>query len=128
MSFNEYFKSRKGDSFQKIKEMKIPRKNNNDINDDKLQEYWNRSPKLLEDFRKLKNPDGFPAISNDFLTYISECLDNGDVHCPINYTTESGKKSFNYASPELVEDVWINMKSAIVWYEQLIADGYYLSE
>lgn len=127
ISFNEYFEIKKGNSFQKMKEMKIPKKNN-DVDLDKLQEYWDKSPKLLEDFKKLKNPKGLPPISELFLTYIDECLDDGVVHSPINYTTESGKDSFRFASPEVIEEVWINMKSVIVWYNQLIGDGYYLNE
>jgi hypothetical protein len=128
MSFEQYFETRKEKAFQKMGEMKIPKDDDNEIDRNEVQKYWNKSPKLLDDFRKLKNPNGLPQISPIFLQYIFECLDNTDTHSPINYTTKSGKESFSHASPEIIEGVWVDMKSAIVWYDQLVADGYYLSE
>lgn len=120
-TFDDYFNSRCENVFKNAKDMEIP-------SSSELFKIYDNSPELLENFKKLKNPPGLPEINENFKNYFRENLEIGvgRKHSPISYSTEEGKNSCSYASPEIQKKVWINMKTSIVWYDQFIKDGYYI--
>ena len=121
-TFDDYFNNRSTQAFQEMASMDIP------IYEELIKIYKN-SNQLLEDFLKMKNPPNMPPLKPDFVLYLTENLTKGySHHCPIYYSTEQGLNSFRYASPELVKLIWINMKSSLVWYKQLLKDGYFIEE
>lgn len=70
-----------------------------------------------------------PPFTDDFKQYFIENLTHGYAkHSPIYYSTSDGINSLRYASPELVNLIWINMKASIVWYNSLIRDGYFIDQ
>lgn len=121
-SFDDYFKNRSIKAFQEMAEMNIPPY-------EELILIYSSSKKLLDDFLKLKNPSNMPPFTDDFKQYFIENLTHGYAkHSPIYYSTPDGINSLRYASPELVNLIWINMKSSIVWYNSLIRDGYFIDQ
>jgi hypothetical protein len=121
-SFDDYFKSQSIKAFQEMAEMNIP-------SYEELILIYGGSKKLLDDFLKLKNPPNMPPLTDNFKQYFIENLTNGYAkHCPIYYSTQNGMNSLRYASPELLNLIWINMKSCIVWYNSLIRDGYFIDQ
>ena len=121
-SFDDYFKNRSPKAFQDMANMEMPPY-------DELIKIYKNSPKLLEDFLKLKNPSNMPILKSDFIQYFTENLTHGySHHCPIYYSTKEGINSLRYASPEITNLIWINMKSSLIWYNQLIQDGYFIEQ
>jgi len=121
-NFDKYFEDRSEEAFDKIKKMEF-------TNYQELIKIYQESPKLLENFKKLKNPPNLPEINKNFKEYFNNnILEGYGFHSPIYYSTEKGLNSLRYASPELIDLIWINMKSSIVWYDQLIKDGYYIDK
>jgi hypothetical protein len=120
-TFDDYYNSRCENVFKNSKDMEI-------LSSSELFKIYDNSPELLKNFLKLKNPPDLPEINENFKNYFRENLEIGvgRKHSPISYSTEEGKNSCSYASPEIQKKVWINMKTSIVWYNQFIKDGYYI--
>jgi hypothetical protein len=76
----------------------------------------------------LKPQNNLPKIDENFIIYIKLNL-NSDInykHCPMHYTTEDGKNSMIYASPEIITNTWVDFKISKLWYDKLIKLGYTL--
>lgn len=122
-SFDDYFKDRSKNVFEKMQNMSEP-------DSIEMLNIFQRSNELLNSFKKMKNPENFPEISIRFKNYFISNLNKGlpeiPKHYPCRYCTSQGVSSFYYTSPEILNLVWIQMKSSLVWYRQLLDDGYYI--
>jgi hypothetical protein len=117
--FGDIIEKYKNDVFEKYNDIIEPAKNV------MLLFYLNDGIKIYNNIDKLKS-DNLPLISDDFKIFIKESLLNNDIHCPINYIKcrDVNNRTFDYAPPEIIKEVWNNFKLSKIWYDKLLEIGY----
>ena len=121
-TFLDYFDYHKENIFIQIHNNEIPDK-------EELFEIFKLSPIILNNFMKVKNPKGLPEISDEFKNYINKNINIGyfedSLYTPIWYSNKNSFDILFYTPPEILHKAWLNIIELIIWFKQLLKDGYY---
>lgn len=120
------------DIFEKYCDELFEKSKNTTLPNKLLDKYQKDAKRILNDFESFTPPEKLPSIPKNFLDYIRANLMIGPfrnyIHSPVFYSTDEGKISFGYASPEVIEYGWVNFKITELWYLKLLELGYYVKK